>query len=232
MRKNLPKLTDLTGLRFGRWLVLRRDGVKRNGHAAWWCQCDCGVEAQVEGSAMQVGRSSCCVRCRSRLPGLLTSVRDMPEHRSWNSMKSRCLNRNNGHYTNYGGRGITVCDRWRDSFEAFLHDMGVRPTAQHTLERINNAGNYEPGNCRWATRAEQQANTRATRLATISGNTRPVRTWALALGVAPSTVYYRIRRLGMTPEAAILAGSREAAIEAHERDLRDKERTHETGERQ
>lgn len=83
-----------------------------------------------------------------------------PEYRAWASMRQRCANPKSARYDNYGGRGISVCDRWQ-SFEAFFADMGPRPTSEHSIDRIDNDGNYEPGNCHWATRSEQQQNKRA-----------------------------------------------------------------------
>lgn len=88
------------------------------------------------------------------------SHRNTPEHNAWNAMKARCLNPSHSAFANYGGRGITVCDAWRESFVRFLQDMGPRPSAEHSLDRIDNDGNYQPGNCRWATRGQQNANTR------------------------------------------------------------------------
>jgi hypothetical protein len=83
-----------------------------------------------------------------------------PEYNAWVSLNQRCKNPKNPRWKDYGGRGVTVCARWRDSFEAFLADMGPRPSSEHSIDRINNDGNYEPGNVRWATRAEQYANRR------------------------------------------------------------------------
>ena len=91
---------------------------------------------------------------------LRPSHRNTPEHNAWNAMKARCLNPEHHAYANYGGRGITVCDAWRESFVCFLQDMGPRPSAEHSLDRIDNDGSYGPGNCRWATRGQQNANTR------------------------------------------------------------------------
>jgi len=94
-------------------------------------------------------------------------VKSSAEYRCWSSLKSRCLNPKSSSFAYYGGRGISVCDRWRDSFEAFLADMGKKPSPRHSIDRIDNDGNYEPGNCRWATRAEQLANRRPYKLTWI-----------------------------------------------------------------
>lgn len=96
-------------------------------------------------------------------------MRHSPEWRIWTGMKQRCLNPKNPRYLQYGGRGVTVCESWANSFEAFFADMGPRPSHQHTLDRRNNAGNYEPGNCRWATPIEQQNNTTRNRIVEIDG---------------------------------------------------------------
>jgi hypothetical protein len=100
---------------------------------------------------------------------------DSPEYRSYAAMKNRCLNRRQARFSDYGGRGITICDRWlagegtRSGFECFLADLGPKPSRQHTLERLDNDRGYEPGNCRWATRGEQNRNTRATRTVDVRG---------------------------------------------------------------
>lgn len=115
-------------------------------------------------------------------------------------MLARCDNPKNPAYPRYGGRGITVCDRWR-TFEGFLADMGERPAGK-SIERINNDGNYEPGNCRWATAKEQNLNTRSNRLVTIDGETRPLAEWAELRGLLVGTVYDRLYR-GWNIERAI-----------------------------
>jgi len=115
-------------------------------------------------------------------------------------MRQRCVNSHNAQYDYYGGRGITVCDRWK-SFENFLHDMGERPT-DLTIERIDNNGNYEPGNCRWASRVEQQQNTRANILLTHNGTTQCLTAWAEMIGISAGGLQHRLRA-GWSLEAAL-----------------------------
>lgn len=132
----------------------------------------------------------------------------MPEYRCWKDMKARCFNRRHKHFAYYGGRGIVVCDRWRNDFTAFLEDVGLRPTPKHTIDRYpNNDGNYEPGNVRWATRAEQVANRRSSRLVLLDGEKVPITEACRRLGLQRKMVIGRIER-GMTPEQAISSPSR------------------------
>ena len=112
---------------------------------------------------------------------------------SWRQMILRCYNEKDNSYRYHGARGISVCQRWRDSYRVFLGDMGQRP-AGLTLERINNDGNYEPGNCRWATRAEQNLNTRVVRLISFNNETNSVRGWAKKLKIAPKALRYRLEK--------------------------------------
>lgn len=117
------------------------------------------------------------------------------EYRIWAAMIRRCYNERHNHYHRYGGRGIAVCDRWRTSFEAFFADMGLRPSRAHTLDRIDNDGDYEPSNCRWATWYQQATNTsRSVFTATINGETHSVNQWCRILGIGYTTVYRRIQR--------------------------------------
>ena len=118
-------------------------------------------------------------------------------------MIQRCCNPSNNAYHYYGGRGITVCEQWRDSFETFLADVGLRPSNQHSLDRYpNNDGNYEPGNVRWATRMEQAINKRSNRWITAHGKTMTVSEWSRELGILDKTIYYRLSA-GWSAEAAI-----------------------------
>ena len=115
-----------------------------------------------------------------------------PEYHAWVDMKQRCLNPNAKNYSYYGGRGITVCDRWLN-FKNFLADMGSRPTAKHSLDRIDNNADYSPNNCKWSTKAEQQNNQRTNRLITIENNTRTIAQWAKKMGYGETVIYERLK---------------------------------------
>jgi len=157
------KKIDLLGKRFGRLVVLRQGGKAKNGQLKWICQCDCGNTAHVLGCNLRTGNTISCgcyhkeqTSKRSKTHGR-THTR---EYRIWENMKKRCLKENNPDYPNYGGRGITICSRWM-KFENFYEDMG--DSNGLTIDRINNEGNYEPSNCRWATQTEQNLNQRIRR---------------------------------------------------------------------
>jgi len=115
-----------------------------------------------------------------------------PEYRAWHNMKDRCFNLNHKYYSHYGGRGITVCDRWLN-LENFLADMGSRPTAKHSLDRIDNDSNYSVENCRWATKAEQQNNQRTNHLITIGCVTLTIAQWGIEMGFAKTVIQDRLR---------------------------------------
>ena len=119
----------------------------------------------------------------------------------WKGILSRCNPKNAEHYQRYAGRGISVCDRWKESFEAFVEDMGPRPSATHSIDRINNDGNYEPGNCRWATKGLQRRNSVAVHLITVDGVTKCAMDWANERGIPIQTLYRRLQRGGSVAEA-------------------------------
>ncbi len=125
-----------------------------------------------------------------------------PEYMIYESIVQRCTNPRCAAFADYGGRGISICRRWRESFVNFIADVGERPSKAHSLDRINNDGNYEPGNCRWATRAQQNRNSRHNRLVTLNGETLPLCAWSERLGVKVSSFYYRVAR-GMTDAEAL-----------------------------
>jgi hypothetical protein len=192
-------LKDLTGQRFGRLVVERREG-SIDGQAAWICKCDCGGTKRVRGYQLRSGKTASCgclwleTITKHRLCGT-------PEYNTWCHMISRCHDSENDSYENYGGRGIVVCDRWRYSFECFLADMGKRPP-KTSLDRVDNSGNYEPGNCRWATRLEQNRNTRKNVRYTVNGETLHLAEWARRLNVRASVLSDRLKR-GWPPEKAL-----------------------------
>lgn len=117
------------------------------------------------------------------------------EHNSWSGMKARCYNQNNRQYNLYGGRGIRVCERWLTSFENFFEDMGLKPTLKHSLDRYpDRDGNYEPGNCRWATSYEQAQNLKSTKLLNYNGKVQSQAAWARELGIHPVTLRERLKK--------------------------------------
>jgi hypothetical protein len=127
----------------------------------------------------------------------------IPEYRVWVLMIQRCHTPGSKSFKDYGGRGIVVCDRWRYSFKNFITDMGRRPSAGHSIERIKNGRGYEPGNCKWATRAEQGRNQRSNHLLTFRGETKVIADWAIETGLLSATISYRVLKLGWTPERAL-----------------------------
>lgn len=157
---------DLRGKQFGRLTVLGM-APRTHGRARWDCICECGTRTVVTGDVLQQGRSMSCGCLRREMNCAKFRVHGAagtPEYRAWSGMKARCHNPNNPDYHRYGDRGIRVCDRWIESFERFLADMGPRPSSEHSLDRFpNNDGNYEPDNCRWATAQEQAFNRRPRR---------------------------------------------------------------------
>ncbi len=156
----MPVSIDLTGKRFNRWTVLRFMAVE-SGKSRWLCRCDCGAERKVAGTMLTRNRSKSCGCWRAEAMGNTARRHGKtysPTWKSWQAMHARCNYQCVNGYERYGGRGISVCERWK-VFENFLADMGERPEGM-TLDRIDSNRNYEPGNCKWSTRSEQQRNRR------------------------------------------------------------------------
>lgn len=184
----MTRMTDISGMRFGLYLVIRQAGAK-DGNARWLCRCECGRERVVAGHALRRGESRSC-GCAQRHGEMKNR-----SYRVWVAMKGRCLNPTNKDYKYYGARGITVCHRWRTSFLNFLADMGERPEGM-SLDRINNDGHYEPSNCRWATAHEQGGNRRCNAYISYNGITLCSAAWARRLGVSNRYVYLRRKQYG------------------------------------
>jgi hypothetical protein len=204
---NSSRVKDLTGQQFGKWTVLHEDSHP-SGRPYWLCRCECGNERSIRGTRLRAGKSLCCGCRRNRPLGIVCGKKHgmsrTAEYAAWQQMRGRCENSARNDFHLYGGRGIRVCERWQ-SFEAFYEDMGPRPSTKHTLDRFpDKDGNYEPGNCRWATREEQARNTRRNRTLTYRGKTMCVSAWSEALSINVNTLYGRLRA-GWSIERALTA---------------------------
>lgn len=156
----MPKKLNLAGSRFGRLVVIGEAGRTSGGHITWNCVCDCGSRSVVAGKQLRSGHTKSC-GCYRFDACVTHGMKGTKTYGAWVDMLQRCTNQRNRNYRNYGARGIFVCDRWR-SFVSFLEDMGEAPKGR-SIDRIDVNGNYEPGNCRWATAAEQALNKQAHR---------------------------------------------------------------------
>lgn len=182
------------------WTVLS-EPFSRKGHLYVQARCVCGVEKAVMQSRMRSGYSKSCGCKADRRTMLSHGKHHTKVYKAWNAMWTRCTNENYQHWDNYGGRGICVDPRWKD-FEAFYKDMGDPPTATHSLDRINNDGNYTVTNCRWASTKEQGRNRRTNRMLTAFGKTLMLIDWPAEFGIAYGTIQARLR-MGWSDEDAV-----------------------------
>lgn len=202
----MPSVRDLTGQQYGLLTVIARDGSTAAGAAKWRVRCRCGTEKVVRSGSLCGGTTKACGgKC---LPprikhGATANGQVTAEYTAWKAMIMRCECKTWPRHADYGGRGITICQRWREDFANFLADMGPKPSPDLSLDRINNDGNYEPDNCRWATREEQQRNTRRDLCPiTFDGITLPLAAWAERAGISRNVLRHRIEA-GWTPERAL-----------------------------
>lgn len=205
----MGKINDLTGRKFGRLTAIEYMG-RKNGRTLWRCLCDCGNETTTGYSNLLNGitKSCGCLGMENRIRtghnnrtsaslSLCDNLRNHPLYGLWSSMLTRCYNKKSLWYKHYGGRGIKVCDRWLPEnlgFENFLHDLGARPSAKHTLDRVDVNGAYCPENCRWATPA-QQANNKTDSVIVYYHNVRiPLKYICDSLSLNYSTVAHQIQK--------------------------------------
>ena len=201
------KAKDLSGQRFDRLtVILKHPSNVKNGHVRWECLCDpkyggCGNITIVNVSHLKNGhvRSCGCFRKENKTTH---GFSDSPEYGIWNAIKKRCYNPNNQYYSNYGGRGITMSDEWKESFEAFYRDMGPRPSHKHTIDRRENDKGYSKDNCRWATRIEQNNNRKNNIYYEFDGERKTLGEWCSELDLNYDAVYYRLQK-GMEFEDAL-----------------------------
>lgn len=203
-----PRVQNLTGNRYGRWLVIGYAGKQEAKHH-WLCECECGTIKRVNGESMRRFKSSSCgcyQKERAAAGGQKNTthgLRNAPEYAVWRSMKARCYNPKHMGYPHYGGRGIAVCSRWINSFANFIADMGKRPSPEHSIERTDNNGDYTPNNCRWATPKEQGRNQRSNHLIAFRGETHTISEWAEIAGINHKTLRTRINTRKWSIEKAL-----------------------------
>lgn len=201
--RNPNNNVDLIGQRFGNLTVIKKLSLRKNSHVIWECLCDCGNSHNVSTTHLRKGViKSCGCRLFRRKHGHATQNNHSKTYKAWASVISRCENPNNKAYCNYGGRGIKVCDRWKKSFENFLADMGESPSTNHSIDRINVNGDYEPENCRWIPIAEQSRNQRRNVFLTYQGQTMLLVDWVEKTGIDQSTISHRLKK-GWSVEDAL-----------------------------
>ncbi len=204
-------MKDLTGVQSGKLTVLAKcPTLADNGDVQWVCKCDCGNVVNIRHRSLvrsiPVRSCGCLQREAASLVGKANATHGLsntPTWHSWWNMCQRCNNPNNQSYSDYGGRGITVCPRWESSYEHFLEHMGEKPSSEYTIERMDNDKGYYPGNCIWATRATQNANKRGISWFIINGEKKYLTQLAKEHGIKPDTLWNRVNRLNMSIEDAL-----------------------------
>lgn len=198
-------LVNILGQSFGRLVVIAREPNSVREKAKWLCQCACGNQTVARGDHLRTGRTSSCGCLNSEMTTARKTKHGLygtSEHSIWNSMIQRCVNSRVKSWPRYGGRGIRVCDRWLNNFAAFYADTAPKPSPEHTLDRIDNDGNYQPGNCRWALDAEQRVNRSDNRLLTFRGEVATLSEWAARVGLKQTTLGRRLKK-GWSVERAL-----------------------------
>lgn len=203
---------DLTGQVFYKMTIISYVGrTEKGGNSKWLCKCECGNFKIIIGRNLLAGTTKSCGCYAKKVSSELKTTHGCsennktPEYVTWLGIKARCYNVNSGSYPHYGGRGITVCDEWKNSFQQFLKDMGKRPTPKHSIDRYpnNETGNYEPSNCRWATREEQDRNRRSNKWFEFDGENLILTDWARKLECDHSALSYMIKIKGSFELACI-----------------------------
>ncbi len=192
--------------RFNRLTVIAETDRKWSNSTLYLCRCVCGNEVFTTKYKLLDGHTKSCGCFKRENTSIVKSKHRMtktPEFKAWCEMRQRCYNAKLKTYHHYGGRGIKVCQRWLDAFQNFIDDMGARPTLKHSLDRIDVNGDYEPANCRWATSLQQNGNRRDTTKYLHKGEERSLTEIARMEGIQQQTLFYRVRRVGLTIEQAL-----------------------------
>ena len=203
--------TLAVGDRVGYLTLVERSPSRPGRKAFWLALCVCGTKKLVRSDHLRSAATKSC-GCKTAEMCAVVHLRHgdsargqtTTEYTAWARMRARCDNPNTKQFKDWGGRGITICERWRGEhgFENFLADVGRRPSPSHSIERIDNDGNYEPGNCRWATRGEQALNKRSNRVLTVGGVALPLAEWSRRTGISGATIGQRLRK-GWTQRRAV-----------------------------
>jgi hypothetical protein len=198
MRKyTMATKIDLAGQRFERLVVLEPAGKNKHGQYIWKCECDCGKITFPTTYDLRTGHTKSCGcygKEKLKQSVITHGERHSSTYNTWCSMKGRCYTSSNTSYNRYGARGIAVCDRWKDSFENFLEDMGHRPSPKHCLDRIDNDGPYSPDNCRWVTYTENNRNRRDSRILPLGEESMTMAAWGERLDISVVTIFNRLER--------------------------------------
>lgn len=208
------EMDEMIGKKFGRWTVIevlpRERGAKRMKPLKYKCLCDCGNTGEVNKTCLVTGRSlSCGCYVRQKCSETMTThgLSRTPLYALWSSIKRRVANPNTKSFVRYGARGIVLCDEWANDFQSFYDyvngTLGPKPTPQHSLDRIENEGNYEPGNIQWATSEAQSSNRSSNIVVVYQGISDTLTRHCKRLGLNPKAVNLRVSRRGWTPEQAL-----------------------------
>ena len=200
----MGRFVDLSGRKFGKLLVIKRMGTGNDGHIFWECVCDCGNTKTkvVSGTSLVQGKTRSCGCLYVGHP--THHCRNTATYAAWTNIQQRCENPNDASFKFYGARGITVCDRWKEGFQNFLDDMGMKPGGgEISIERIDNSKGYSPENCRWATHKEQMNNTRMNHYITFNNETLTMMQWSEKTNIPYDTLRNRINSYGWAIEKAL-----------------------------
>ena len=207
----MPKIIDITGQTFGRLTAISKQSDK-SGRSSYLCKCSCGCEKVVSASNLRTGKTYSCGCARiERAKAIAESrknedaLRNTPLYQRWATMIQRCHNKNNPSFKNYGDRGIFVCENWRNSYHAFLDDMGFPPTPKHTIERIDNNQGYSKCNCKWALRSEQLKNQQRSIIINVNGESIHAKEVSSKYGISYQSITKHFRLGGIEAANAYVA---------------------------